>query len=64
MYLKVHFKITEITKIPKIFSTEDVVEDRNQFIKRWREYEKRMIMYDNDGNVDWIPSRCPVPKGH
>jgi len=43
---------------------EDVVEYRNQFIKRWREYEKRMVTYDNNGNVDSIPSGFPVPQGH
>ena len=43
---------------------EDVVEYRNQFIKRWIEYEKRMAMYDNDGNVDLIPSGFPVPQGY
>ena len=43
---------------------EDVVEYRNQFIKRWREYEKRMVMYDNNRNVDSIPSGFPVPQGH
>ena len=43
---------------------EDVVEYRNQFIKRWREYEKRMVMYNNNGNVDSIPSGFPVPQGH
>ena len=41
---------------------KDVVEYRNQFIKRWREYEKRMVTYDNNGNVDSIPSRFPVPS--
>ena len=43
---------------------EDVVEYRNQFMKRWREYEKRMVTYDNDGNVDSIPSGFPVPQGY
>ena len=43
---------------------EDVVEYRNQSIEMWRENEKRMVMYDNDGNVDLIPSGFPVPQGH
>ena len=43
---------------------EDVVEYRNQFIKRWREYEKRMVVYDNNRNMDLIPSGFPVPQGH
>ena len=43
---------------------EDVVEYRNQFIKRWREDEKRMVMYDNNKNMDLIPSGFPVPQGH
>jgi len=29
---------------------EDVVEYRKAFAKRWKEYEKRFVIYDNDGN--------------
>ena len=43
---------------------EDVVEYRNQFIKRWREYEKRMDTYNDNRNVELTPSGCPVPQGH
>ncbi|TEB25675.1 hypothetical protein FA13DRAFT_1756509 [Coprinellus micaceus] len=34
---------------------DDVVVYREEFIERWMEYEKRMITYDNDGNVLAIP---------
>jgi hypothetical protein len=30
---------------------EDVVAYRNAFCQRWKEYEKRMVLYDKDGNV-------------
>ena len=43
---------------------EDVVEYRNQFIKRWKEYKKRMVTYANNGNIDSTPSGFPVPQGH
>ncbi|KIJ28737.1 hypothetical protein M422DRAFT_189388 [Sphaerobolus stellatus SS14] len=42
---------------------QDVVEYRNGFLKRWKEYEKRMVIYDNDGNVLSKPQGFPVP-GH
>jgi hypothetical protein len=29
---------------------EDVVQYRNEFIARWKEYEKRFLKFDNDGN--------------
>jgi hypothetical protein len=34
---------------------DDVVVYREEFIERWMEYKKRMITYDNDGNVLAIP---------
>ena len=43
---------------------EDVVEYRNQFIKRWKEYKKWMVTYDNNGNIDSTPSGFPIPQGH
>jgi hypothetical protein len=33
------------------------------FLKRWKEYEKRMVTYDNDGNIDTTPVGFPVPQG-
>lgn len=41
---------------------EDVVEYRKAFVERWKEYEKRMVIYDNDGNVASEPSGFPVPQ--
>ncbi|KAF9471175.1 hypothetical protein BDN70DRAFT_763229, partial [Pholiota conissans] len=29
---------------------EDVVQYRDEFISRWKEYEKRFVKFDNDGN--------------
>ena len=43
---------------------EDVVEYRNGFLKRWEEYEKRMVTYDNDGNIDVTPTGFAVPQHH
>jgi hypothetical protein len=42
---------------------EDVVEYRKGFIKHWKEYEKRFVIYDNDGNVVSKPTGFPVPQG-
>lgn len=42
---------------------EDVVEYRKAFVKRWKEYEKRFVIYDNDGNVVSTPTGFPVPQG-
>ncbi|KAG2109983.1 uncharacterized protein F5147DRAFT_772825 [Suillus discolor] len=42
---------------------EDVVKYRKEFLQRWKEYEKRMVMYDNDGNVLTSPSGFPVAQG-
>jgi hypothetical protein len=42
---------------------EDVVKYRDEFIKRWQEYVKRMVLYDNDGNILSTPTGFPVPGG-
>ena len=42
---------------------EDVVEYRKGFVKRWREYERRFIIYGNDGNIVSTPTGFPVPQG-
>jgi hypothetical protein len=42
---------------------EDVVEYRRRFIERWKEYEKRFIIYGNDGNVLSTPTGFAVPQG-
>ncbi|CAA7270186.1 unnamed protein product [Cyclocybe aegerita] len=41
---------------------EDVVAYRKAFVSRWQEYEKRFIIYDNDGNVLSKPAGFPVPQ--
>jgi hypothetical protein len=42
---------------------EDVVQYRNEFLKRWQEYEKRMVTYNNNGEIDTTPVGFPVPQG-
>ena len=42
---------------------EDVVEYRKGFVKCWKEYEKRFVIYDNDGNILSTPTGFPVPQG-
>jgi hypothetical protein len=42
---------------------EDVIEYQEGFIKCWKEYEKRFIIYDNDGNIVSRPTGFPVPQG-
>ncbi|KAJ7242820.1 hypothetical protein B0H12DRAFT_1023434 [Mycena haematopus] len=39
----------------------DVVEYREGFVARWREYDKRMNIYDNDGNLELGPQRNTPP---
>jgi hypothetical protein len=41
---------------------EDVIEYRTKFVERWKEYEKRFIIYDNDGKVLSTPTGFPVPQ--
>ena len=43
---------------------EDVVQYRKEFLARWQEYEKWMITYNNDGNLDSTPTGFPIPQGH
>jgi hypothetical protein len=42
---------------------EDIVKYRNEFIQRWKEYEKRMVIYDNNGNIATTPRGFKVPNG-
>ena len=42
---------------------EDVVNYRDKFIQQWKEYEKRMVTFDIDGNIATIPTGFPVPGG-
>ena len=42
---------------------EDVVNYHDKFIQWWKEYEKRMVTFDNIGNIGTIPSGFPVPGG-
>jgi hypothetical protein len=30
---------------------KDIVEYYNQFLERWKEYEKRFIAHNNNGNI-------------
>jgi len=41
---------------------DDVVAYRNRFLERWKEYEKRFVIYDNDGNVLSTPTGFPVAQ--
>lgn len=41
---------------------EDVVAYQKAFCDRWKEYEKRMFKFDNDGNVSFTPTGFPVPQ--
>ena len=44
---------------------EDVVAYRTEFIKRWKEYKKRFLIYDMDGNIVNKLIGFPVPQiGH
>jgi hypothetical protein len=40
---------------------EDVVEYRQGFVERWKQYEKRFVIFDNDGNELSQPSGFAVP---
>ena len=42
---------------------EDVIKYREEFIGRWKEFEKQMVLYDNDGNISNIPAGFPVTQG-
>jgi hypothetical protein len=41
---------------------EDVVQYRKEFLARWKEYEKCMFTFDNDGNIDNTLKGFPVPQ--
>lgn len=43
---------------------EDVVQYWKEFIARWKDYEKRMVTYDKDGNINFIPTGFPILQGH
>ena len=42
---------------------EDIVEYRKHFLEWWKEYEKRFVMYDNNGNELTHPPGFPVSGG-
>ncbi|KAJ7433379.1 hypothetical protein B0H11DRAFT_2259444 [Mycena galericulata] len=42
---------------------EDVVAYRQAFCQRWKDYEKRMTLYDKDGNIISRPNGFVVPQG-
>ena len=41
---------------------DDVVKYRGEFTWRWKEYEKRMVTYDKDGNESPLPPGFAVPQ--
>jgi hypothetical protein len=41
---------------------DDVVKYRDGFIARWKEYEKRFVIYGNDGEISMQPAGFPVPQ--
>ncbi|KAF9455309.1 hypothetical protein BDZ94DRAFT_1205895, partial [Collybia nuda] len=42
----------------------DIVEYREAFIERWKEYEKRMALFNNDGEREsFSPQGFPIPSG-
>jgi hypothetical protein len=42
---------------------EDIVKYRGEFIEQWKEYEKRMVTYNNDGNIMTTPQGFMVLQG-
>ena len=40
----------------------DVVNYRKDFVARWAEYEKRMVLFGNDGNIVSVPDGFPVEQ--
>jgi hypothetical protein len=42
---------------------EDVIKYREEFTQRWKEYEKRMVTYNNDGTIQSTPKGFAVPQG-
>ncbi|TFY76443.1 hypothetical protein EWM64_g7570 [Hericium alpestre] len=42
---------------------EDVVAYCNKFVKHYRDYEKRMVLYDVNGDIASKPKGFPVPQG-
>jgi len=43
---------------------EDVVTYRMEFLARWNEYEKKMVTYNRNSNINSTPSGFPVPQCH
>ena len=43
---------------------EDVVQYQKEFIAIWKDYEKQMVTYDKDGNIDFTPTGFPIAQGH
>jgi hypothetical protein len=42
---------------------EDIVKYRDEFVARWKVYEKRMVAYDNNGNIASTLAGFPVARG-
>ncbi|PCH44717.1 hypothetical protein WOLCODRAFT_78099 [Wolfiporia cocos MD-104 SS10] len=43
---------------------EDVVQYQEAFVRRWMEYEKRMVTYNHDGNISSAPHGTIIPNSH
>ena len=39
-----------------------MIEYRKTFVERWKEYEKRFVIYDNNGEVLSTPTGFPIPQ--
>jgi hypothetical protein len=42
---------------------EDVVQYHNEFLARWKEYEKCMVTYKSDNSIKHKPTGFAVPQG-
>ena len=42
---------------------EDIVQYQNEFLGRWKELEKQMVTYNNNGDIDTTPIGFLVPQG-
>jgi len=42
---------------------EHAIAYRKEFLTQWKEYEKHMVTYDNDGNIATSPRGFPVENG-
>jgi hypothetical protein len=45
------------------YEREDVIQYQNEFLKQWKKYEKQMVTYNNNGEIDTTPASFLVPQG-